>query len=108
MASEARADTALPFGSSAVFGSFVASIVGGRRRGGGEDPWLCGPGFARVCLCRVMVGLSYGGVLGLSRAGEGKYRVSSDCPGHPELIEVMRHNEPRVILKHPPRDPDRR
>ena len=41
------------FGSSAVVGSFVAS--GGstvRRRGGGEDPWLCGPGFRRVCLCR--------------------------------------------------------
>jgi hypothetical protein len=28
------------------------------RRGvaeGGEDPWLCGPGFRRVCLCRGMV-----------------------------------------------------
>jgi hypothetical protein len=23
-----------------------------KRRGGGEDPWLCGPGFRRVCLCR--------------------------------------------------------
>jgi pimeloyl-ACP methyl ester carboxylesterase len=23
-----------------------------RRRGGGEDPWLCGPGFRRVCLYR--------------------------------------------------------
>jgi hypothetical protein len=22
------------------------------RRGGGEDPWLCGPGFRRVCLFR--------------------------------------------------------
>ena len=22
------------------------------RRGGGEDPWLCGPGFRRVCFCR--------------------------------------------------------
>ena len=38
------------FGSSAVLGSFVASQV--RRRGGGEDPWLCGSGFRRVCLCR--------------------------------------------------------
>ena len=26
--------------------SFVASV--GRRRGGGEDPWLCGTGFRRV------------------------------------------------------------
>ena len=23
-----------------------------RRCGGGEDPWLCGPDFRRVCLCR--------------------------------------------------------
>jgi hypothetical protein len=39
------------FGSLAVLGSFVAS--GGRtvrRRGGGEDPWPCGPGFRRVLL----------------------------------------------------------
>jgi len=28
-------------------GSFVASGVATRRR---EDPWLCGPGFGRVCL----------------------------------------------------------
>jgi hypothetical protein len=34
-------------GGSAVLGSFEAL---GRRRGGGEDPWLCGPGFRRVCL----------------------------------------------------------
>src|SRR5882724_12114915 len=40
-----------PFGGSAVVGSFVASQV--RRRGGGEDPWLCGPGFGRVCICRL-------------------------------------------------------
>ena len=42
-----------PFGGSAVMGSFVAS--GGNtveRRGGSEDPWLCDPGFHRVCLCR--------------------------------------------------------
>ena len=46
----------LPFGSSAILGSFVASAAV-RRRGGGEDPWLCGPGFRRVCLCRGMVRL---------------------------------------------------
>src|SRR6266511_72986 len=28
--------------------------VRGRRRGGGEDPWLCGPGFGRVCPYRGM------------------------------------------------------
>ena len=41
------------FGSSAVVGSFVAS--GGIPCGvaeGSEDPWLCGPGFHRVCRCR--------------------------------------------------------
>jgi hypothetical protein len=27
----------------------------GERRGGDEDPWLCGPGFRRVCLYRGMV-----------------------------------------------------
>jgi hypothetical protein len=46
-----RQDTERDFGSSAVVGSFVAS--GGKYRGvaeGGEDPWLCGPGFHRVCL----------------------------------------------------------
>ena len=52
----------LPFGSSAVVGSCVASQI--RRRGGGEDPWLCGPGFRRVCLvCRGR----YGAVQGPSR-----------------------------------------
>jgi len=40
-------------GSLAVVGSGVASQVW--RRGGGEDPWLCGPGFRRVCLYRGMV-----------------------------------------------------
>ena len=40
-------------GRPAVFGSFVASTEG--RRGGGEDPWLCGPGFRRVCRYRGMV-----------------------------------------------------
>jgi hypothetical protein len=39
----------LPFGSSAIFGSFVAAVEG---RGGGEDPWLCDPGFRRVGSCR--------------------------------------------------------
>jgi len=47
-----------PFGSSAVLGSFGASLS--RRRGGGEDPWLCGPGFRRVCLCRRCLYVRYG------------------------------------------------
>ena len=38
------------FGSSAVLEFFVASCLD--RRGGGEDPWLCDPGFRQVCLCR--------------------------------------------------------
>jgi hypothetical protein len=38
------------FGSSAVVGPSWRRF--GRRRGGGEDPWLCGPGFRRVCLYR--------------------------------------------------------
>jgi hypothetical protein len=31
-------------------GSFVTSADGGAEES--EDPWLCGPGFHRVCLCR--------------------------------------------------------
>jgi hypothetical protein len=42
------ADRSTPFGGSAVFGSFVADDPSG----GTEDPWLCGPGFRRLCLCR--------------------------------------------------------
>jgi hypothetical protein len=33
----------------------VASGETQRRRGGGEDPWLYGPGFRRVCSCRWVV-----------------------------------------------------
>src|SRR3954454_20867774 len=33
-------------------GRGVLRGVGRRRRGGSEDPWLCGPGFRRVCLGR--------------------------------------------------------
>jgi len=54
----------LPLGGSAVVGSFVASEGGVAE--GGEDPWLCGPGFPRVCLCRGMVPLMYGRVPRLS------------------------------------------
>ena len=45
------ADAAQPFGGLAVVGPSWR-LAGVRRRGGGEDPWLCGPGFRRVCLCR--------------------------------------------------------
>src|SRR2546422_3709955 len=37
-------------GSSAVVGPSWRHLC--RRRGGGEDPWLCAPGFGRVCLSR--------------------------------------------------------
>jgi len=47
-----KANAEPPGGSSAILGSRVASTV--RRGGGGEDPWLCDPGFRRVCLCRGM------------------------------------------------------
>ena len=53
----ARPDTTnpeRPFGSSAVVGPSWRRRQS-RRRGGGEDPWLCGPGFRRVCLCRGML-----------------------------------------------------
>ena len=30
----------------------LCDVSGWPRRGGGEDPWLCGPGFGRVCPCR--------------------------------------------------------
>ena len=38
-----------------------------RRRRGGEDPWLCGPGFRRVCVGRGTVGTELGAGLNLSR-----------------------------------------
>jgi hypothetical protein len=40
------------FGSSAILGPSWRHKR--RRRGGGEDPWLCGPGFGRVGSCRGM------------------------------------------------------
>jgi hypothetical protein len=39
-------------GSAVVDSSGVSGWLGGRRRGGGEDPWLCDPGFRRVGSCR--------------------------------------------------------
>jgi hypothetical protein len=51
---------------------------------GGEDPWLCGPGFGRVCLCRGMVGLSYAPVQELSsglRRQPGAVNYSAGRPG---------------------------
>jgi hypothetical protein len=36
-------------------GSLESFVASEGRRGGGEDPWLCDPGFCRVCLCRRMV-----------------------------------------------------
>ena len=41
-----------PFGSSAILGSFVACEAGVAEES--EDPWLCVPGFGRVCLCRLV------------------------------------------------------
>jgi hypothetical protein len=38
-------------GSLAVVGSFGTSKKCGVAEES-EDPWLCGPGFRRVCLCR--------------------------------------------------------
>jgi hypothetical protein len=35
-------------------GRGVLRGVSGGRRGGGVDPWLCDPGFCRVCLYRGM------------------------------------------------------
>jgi hypothetical protein len=49
LADLANTNAERPFGSSAILGSFVASTE--RRRGGGEDPWLCDPGFRQVCPC---------------------------------------------------------
>jgi hypothetical protein len=41
------------------------------RRGGSEDPWLCGPGFRRVCLVEGLTALSYREVQGLSSDSAG-------------------------------------
>src|SRR5438445_4125092 len=48
-------------GSSAVVGPSWRHRR--RRRGGGEDPWLCAPGFRRVCLsrCGVLAGIEIRG-----------------------------------------------
>ena len=45
-------DAGPPFGSSAILGSFVACEAGVAEES--EDPWLCVPGFGRVCLCRLV------------------------------------------------------
>jgi hypothetical protein len=57
----------------------VLRDVDRERRGGGEDPWLCGPGFRRVCLCRGMVEpeLSRGTGTVKRPAPRGSVRVSS-------------------------------
>src|SRR5688500_4595232 len=59
----------LPVGSSAVFGP-ARRPDACRRFEGGEDPWLCGPGFSRVCLFRrfnVSATTAYDEVQGSSR-----------------------------------------
>jgi hypothetical protein len=56
------------FGSSAVLGSFVASGCGVAE--GGEDPWLCGSDFRRVCLCRGEASRAYASVQETSMEAE--------------------------------------
>jgi hypothetical protein len=51
---------------------------------GSEDPWLCGPGFRRVCLCRgvgTTVGAAYQGCQRL-HAGETELPRSAVRPNH--------------------------
>jgi hypothetical protein len=55
-----------PFGSSAVL-RVLRGVVGGRR-GGSEDPWLCGPGFRRVCLYRGSTATLRGGTTAVNTA----------------------------------------
>jgi hypothetical protein len=64
-------------GGRGSFGASGGSTV--RRREGGEDPWHCGPGFCRVCLCRGMVEpeLSRGTGTVKRPAQRGSVRVSS-------------------------------
>jgi hypothetical protein len=55
-----------------------------RQYEGDKDPWLCGPGFRRVCLCRGMVRLSYVPVRELSsglRRQPGAVNYSAGRPG---------------------------
>jgi hypothetical protein len=73
-----------PFGSSAVLGSFVASQV--RRRGGGEDPWLCGPGFHRVCRYRW-----YGAMESTATLGSGTATVKN--AGHLTNVSTVAYSQ---------------
>ena len=73
-----------PFGSSAVLGFFVASQV--RRRGGGEDPWLCDPGFRRVCLNHLVSRLQ-------RRIGDRSGQERQGCPSVTDSEALRRHDD---------------
>ena len=67
-----------PFGSSAVVGSFVASAdVQSGVAEESEDPWLCGPGFRRVCLCRGMAKAEIGSCTGPVKGKAAARRLCS-------------------------------
>jgi hypothetical protein len=58
---------------------------------GSEDPWLCGPGFRRVCLCR---GLWIPDLQGGTKAVKIKLGISG-TPGHaPSGLGVALTREP--------------
>ena len=74
--------------------SFVASKV--RRRGGGEDPWLCGPGFRRVCLYRGVLERLWHGpgvVKGDTRGGAAVDQLAGAEP----LREHVEHGDQQVL-----------
>ena len=53
----------------------LRGVLNFRRRGGGEDPWLCGPGFRRVCIDRFVSESNVGPGIGAVKSSEELVRL---------------------------------
>jgi hypothetical protein len=82
-----EATNTLTLGSSAVVRSFVVSGENRVASRKSDDPWLCGPGFRRVCLCRG-IGNSelQSGAGAVKRPARGSIRVSSGAGRAARLV----------------------
>ena len=66
---------------------------GARRRGGGEDPWLCGPGFCRVCLVEEYM-TTYAAVSRVSSRALAHVRCRTQSGLELAASSLPRHSEP--------------